>query len=103
MNRDEIIENVITLLREHEESGGLVKLRGSIHQEPYKRDFFNLFAEAFNAGLMRDTLKGYLSADALNDVIAERAPDVVGNKTFRELHTFWQGWTYAWEHIDLKR
>jgi hypothetical protein len=47
MDREEIIEGIITYLRQHKNN-----LRGSIHQEPYKGDFFKLFAAAFNAGYL---------------------------------------------------
>jgi hypothetical protein len=43
---DEIVEGVITLLRQHQDN-----LRGSFHQEPYKGDFFKLFAAAYNVSL----------------------------------------------------
>ena len=102
MNREEIIDHIIALLRQHEGNENKVRLSGSIHQEPYKVDFFKLFAAAFNAGMMANDPQpqDYLSADALADILAERAPDVVDRKTFGDLHAFWQEWTYAWKHSD---
>ncbi len=41
MERSEIIDGVVDLLRLHNDG-----LRGTIHQEPYKGDFFKLFAAA---------------------------------------------------------
>ena|SRR6202049_2929495 len=65
MNREEIIDHIIALLRQHEENENKVRLRGSIHQEPYKVDFFKLFAAAFNAGMMANDPQpqDYLSAE----------------------------------------
>src|SRR4051794_21757140 len=42
VNREEILDRIVLLLRQHNEG-----LRGTIHQEPYKGDFFELFAAAF--------------------------------------------------------
>lgn len=98
MAREEIIERVISLVRATEEN----KLRGSIHQEAYKEDFFRLFAEAFNAGMMHGS-DDVLYADALADAVGERAPELVETNTFRTLHTFWHEWTFAWKRCHLKR
>ena len=85
-----------TLLRQHKDG-----VRGSIHQEPYKGDFFELFAIAFNGGLITSGGQpGYLSADALADIINERAPDVTDSHAFGHLHTFWREWAYAWRRCD---
>lgn len=93
MDYDQIVQEIAGLLRQHMDG-----LRGTIHQEPYKGDFFRLFAAAFNAGLMESQGEGnYLSADALRDVLAARAPETLECKEFHELHTFWKEWTYAWK------
>lgn len=98
MSRDEIIDGVIQLLRDHKEGH-----RGSIHQEPYKRDFFALFAEAYNAGMMGGRSDDVLSADALATSITERAPELVEDRTWEALYRFWLEWTYAWRHIPQRR
>src|SRR5258708_40313553 len=96
MDREEIIQGVVDLLR-------LYKDVGSIHQEPYRGDFFKFFAAAFNGGLIANpTQPGYLSANALADTLAERAPEVVSGENFRNLHTFWQEWTYACRRGELR-
>jgi hypothetical protein len=98
MTRDDIIESLIRLLRDHEEGG-----RGSIHQDPYKSDFFALFADAYNSGLMSGS-EHVLYADALPDAIDERAPELTGGPTWKILHGFWTEWTYAWDHAaELRR
>ena len=72
---------------------------GSIHQDPYKHDFFELFAAAFNAGMMRSGSDQVLYADALLDSIKERAPELLHGEAWRNLYTFWSEWTYAWNHV----
>jgi hypothetical protein len=95
MNREEILVKIEELLRQHKEG-----LRGSIHQEPYKGDFFRLFAAAYNGGLMDSpSHSGYLSADAMIDALASRAPDLNDQKTCENLYTFWLEWTYAWRQL----
>jgi hypothetical protein len=96
MNYDAIVNGVIELLRQHG-----AERRGSIHQEPYKGDFFKLFATAYNAGLIESASQtNYLSADAPADIIASRAPEVLDGETWGDLRTFWQEWTYAWRQRD---
>jgi hypothetical protein len=99
MIRDQIVDGIIELLRQHQN-----KLRGTIHQEPYKGDFFGLFASAFNAGLLDRSQRVYLSADALTDIIVTRAPEVVDSKTpyttWSNFRDFWREWDYAWSRTD---
>jgi hypothetical protein len=92
MTKDEIVDGVIELLRQHKEG-----LRGSIHQDPYKDDMFALFADAFNGGMMRGH-EDVLCADALVNLITVRAPDLCEGEAWRTLYTFWAEWTYAWQH-----
>src|ERR1700730_16381411 len=99
-NRNEILDGIVGLLRQHKEG-----LRGTIHQEPYKGDFFRFFAAAWNAGLIdQPQPPGYLSADALADAPADCAPDVVDierwDTTWFALLTMWGEWTYAWRRRD---
>ena len=99
MTHEEIVEAIIGLLRQHSDGS-----RGTIHQEPYKGDFFRLFAAAFNAGLLESTAqREYLSADSLRDILAARSAEVVNSGTFENLHTFWQEWTYAWRRRSEAR
>jgi hypothetical protein len=95
MGRDEIIGGVIHLLRRHKDVG-------SVHQEPYKGDFFKFFTAAFNTGLIASPQPPVnLSADTLFSVIAERDPDVPDYKIFQIVRTFWEEWTYAWQPDQL--
>lgn len=96
MDREQVIREISNLLSQH-----IKGCRGSIHQEPYKGDFFRLFATAFNAGLIESPGQpGHLSADALTDILSEKFPETVDNETFHNLHTFWQEWTYAWKRCS---
>jgi hypothetical protein len=95
--RSEIIEQVIRLLRDHEEGR-----RGSINDDQNKRDFFALFAEAYNAGMMRGG-DNVLYADALNLAIVERAPKLADGRAWKSLYGFWLEWTYAWNHAAQKQ
>jgi hypothetical protein len=96
MNREKILEEIITLLRLHNEG-----LRGTIHQEPYKGDFFKLFAAAFNSGFITDRSQpGYMSSDALASTLTNRAPEVATGKTYQTLLSFWGEWDYAWRRCD---
>jgi hypothetical protein len=91
MTRNEIVEEVIRLLRDHH-SGR----RGSINQEPYTHDFFALFAQAYNAGMMRGS-DDVLYADALARIIVARAPELAEGPVW-VLHRLWSDWTYSWDH-----
>jgi|SRR6516165_1712679 hypothetical protein len=93
-DRNEIIDEVIELLHQHKD-----KLRGTIHQDPYKGDFFRLFAAAFNAGMM-SRYHDCLYADALVDAIRDRAPDVLDTPTWHTLYAMWGAWTYAWQRAN---
>jgi hypothetical protein len=93
MTKSEIVDRVMELLQQHK-SG----LRGSIHQDPYKHDFFELFAAAYNAGMMKERSQIILYADALSDAVVERAPELTETPVWDNLRQFWSEWTYAWDH-----
>jgi hypothetical protein len=98
MTKDEIVDGVIGLLRQHKEGA-----RRSIHQDPYKHDLFALFAEAFNGGMMRGHEDDALYADKLVNLVTVRAPDLCEGEAWRALYSFWADWTYAWQHAaELK-
>ena len=99
MNRDELVDQLITLLRQHK-----AEQRGSIHQEPYKGDFFRLFAVAYNAGMMRSDAPKSARADALIVPFVSRAPELIEGPVWETFHQFWSDWTYAWDHANqIKR
>jgi hypothetical protein len=94
MTKSEIVDGVIELLHGHK-SGD----RGSIHQDPYKADFFKLFAAAYNAGG-----GNVLYADALAALVVARAPELAKGEVWKNLYNAWSEWTYAWDHaFELRR
>lgn len=96
MNYEAIAEKLIDLLGQHDAG-----LRGSIHQDANKRDFFRLFKAAYIGGLIEGPSQAnYLSADALREVLASRAPEVLDGKAWLDLSTFWEEWTYARRNWD---
>lgn len=96
MKRDEVVSKIVELLRLHKDG-----LRGSLHQEPYKGDAFNIFADAFNNGLIGSPSQSdYLSADALRNELDSRAPELVEQEAWGILNRFWADWTYAWDNAD---
>ena len=102
MTKDEIIGQVITLLRDHQQNR-----RGIIQQEPYKGDFFALFVKAYNAGFLgkrQGRRHDSLDPDALCDILLARDPDVVDSATeytpWSQFRKLWQEWSYAWDHAD---
>jgi hypothetical protein len=96
MDRENIVEQVIDLLRQHVNGQ-----RGSILEEPYKGDLFELFATAFNAGLIENSGElSCLGAAALADVIESRVPDLMEHETWPTMLVFWREWTYAWRLSD---
>jgi hypothetical protein len=93
MTRDELVGEIIRLLRNHKDG-----LAGSIHQDPYKSDFFKLFAAAYNAGMMhRADYPAHM--DALVSPLVAREPELIEGKTWQTLCDFWGEWTYAWDHV----
>lgn len=95
MNNNAIVERVIELLRGHQNEARGVSMRGSISQEPYKADFFKVFANSFNRS------GDHITADALADAIADKGPEFVANNTWHEMYRFWSDWTYAWKHVEM--
>jgi hypothetical protein len=94
--KDAIVDSVTELLRGHEKDARGFSMRGSIHQEPYKGDFFRIFADSFNQS------GKHLTADELADAVADREPELVADKTWQEMYRFWSEWTYAWKHLGMR-
>ncbi len=91
MKETEIVDAVIELLREH---------ASEIHQDPYKHDFFRLFAAAYNAGMIHGGGQSFLR---LNALIFARAPQLAAGSAWDNLYQFWSEWTYAWDHVSELR
>ena len=96
MTKDEIINEVIKLL-----NGQFIGVFGYIGQEPYRGDFFKLFAAAYNGGHS-------LTADSLREFIIVRwcTGDETENEKksalMKQLLPCWHEWKYAWDRLDLK-
>ena len=101
MTQEDIIQKVIDYIDLQ-----LHGVMGTIHQEPYKSEFFALFAEAYNKGFMADRS---LTADALLDILnAEWFLDEHGTNAERlecvePLLFYWHAWRYAWDRCDQKK
>lgn len=99
MNKEEIIDSILRLLRLHKDG-----LRGSIHQDPYKSDLFQQFSIAFNEGYLAHSANAnFLSAEVLREAIAARDPDLLKHDLLPSLHSFWNEWAYAWNHLNLRK
>jgi hypothetical protein len=75
MTLDEIVDEIIRLIRTRDELGGYFQ------QEPYKGDFFRLFLAAVDAGLLTPTAPKSLRLDSLISIIGARDPDVFDGET----------------------
>lgn len=101
MTQEEIIKALIALL-----DGHLTDLRGSMQREPYKRDFFELFAQARRIGYFDPPSSPLLTADSLRDILvyrwfADDGQDDEREELLDQLLSAWREWHYALEHYGL--
>jgi hypothetical protein len=94
MSLDEIVNEIIRLVRTRDELGG------HFQQEPYKGDFFRVFVAAFDAGLLKPSAPKSLKLDSLISIISARDPDVFDGKTWPMFSAAWPEWDYAWSHAE---
>ncbi len=92
MTSDEILDAIEEYIDQH-----VLNMRGSIHQDPYKSDFFRLFAAAYNGGHMSFDSNPRLTSAGLRDALEPRIPEVLALPLAQDLLVFWQEWTYAWD------
>ena len=90
-------ENILNAIEEYMDQH-VLNHRGSIHQDPYKSDFFSLFAAAYNGGHMSIDSNPRLTSSGLRDALEPRIPELLGLPLAQELLVFWQEWNYAWDH-----
>jgi hypothetical protein len=95
MSLDEIVNEIIRLIRTRDELGG------HFQQEPYKGDFFQLFVAAWDAGLFSHTAPRSLKLDSLTSIIEARDPGVFDGETWPRFAIAWPEWQYAWVHAKL--
>ena len=99
MEREEIIEGFLDLLKFHFKGGA------SVHQEPYKGELFKLFKEAYHNGYF-ETGSPILTGDSLVDVIAARwhpgyeKEDELKREFAWKVLAIWDQWQYAWDHYE---
>jgi len=75
MNPNEILTKIDTYLEQHLEPNAI---RGSIHQDPYKSDFFNFCVEAHRHGYFDYSSNPRLTGDAMKDHFWEKWGDLDG-------------------------
>jgi hypothetical protein len=101
MRSEDIVDKLCSYLNEH-----LDGIRGFVYQEPYKRDLFTLFREAYRGGFFqRQSGERLLTADALGDLMIDRWFADDGRNEARErllgqLMPMWQEWLYAWNRFQ---
>ena len=92
MTRDDVALKIINHLR--------LWKKADINQEPYRSDLFDIFAYAFNAGML--TGRNDLNVDVLTGLILSRGQDVVDDShpctNWGKFRNSWEEWTYAWNH-----
>jgi hypothetical protein len=93
MSLDEIVNEIIRLVRMRDEHGG------HFQQEPYKGDFFRLFNAAWDAGLLKSSAPESLKLDSLIGIIGARDPVVFDGATWGMFSAAWPEWDYAWSHM----
>lgn len=95
MTGQEILTAIGKLLDVH------LKLGGSIHQEPYKGDFFKLFVDAYKNDYFRVSAHPRLTGDAIHDYFVENICAEENDYNDRKLKLLddvlimWREWFYA--------
>lgn len=73
--------------------------RGTMFQDPYKKDYFNLFKEAYRNDYFNISSNPRLTGDAIRDYFIERWADEGNEKEKLDLLNFlismWDEWHYA--------
>ena len=101
MTQEEIIKALIVLL-----DGHLTGPRGFMQQEPYKGDFFELFAQARRIGYFEPPSSPLLTAGSLRDILvyrwfADDGQDDERKELLEQLLSLWREWHYALNHITV--
>lgn len=95
MTGKEILTGMDKLLDFH------LKLGGSIHQEPYKGDFYKLFVDAYKNDYFRVSAHPRLTGDAIHDYFVENICAEENDYNDRKLKLLdnvlimWREWYYA--------
>jgi len=92
MSIDEIVNEIIRLVRARDTNGGY------FNQEPYKGEFFRLFVAAWDAGLLKRAGPKNLKLDNLISLVGASNPEIFDGETWLMLSAAWPEWDYAWAH-----
>jgi hypothetical protein len=90
MSIDEIVNEIIRLVRARDTNGG------HFHHEPHKGDFFRLFIAAWDAGLLKRSGPNTLKLDSLINIVGNRDPTIFDGETWLMFCAAWPEWDYAW-------
>ena len=102
MTGQEILTALNQLLENH------LSIGGSIHQRPYKDDFFKLFIEAYRCDYFDVSAHPRLTGDAIRDYFIEnfaREENEYNNKKLKlleDLLRMWVEWYYALDTISAE-
>ena len=102
MTGREILERFNILLDSH------FKLGGSIHQEPYKGDFFKLFIEAYRNNDFDISSHPRLTGDAIRDYFKDNFLGEENEENDRKLKLLmsilkmWDEWYYALNRVGVE-
>ena len=95
MTRNEILQKIMEYLDLQVDG-----MMGKISQDPYRGEFFELFAEAYNQGLIANKA---LRANVLKDIFQNRWYEDSDDRNIDRIDfvedflMYWHAWEYAWE------
>jgi hypothetical protein len=98
MGQTEIVKELVKLLRAH-----LTDKRGDIREEKYRKDFFDLFREAFQNGHFSEspTLKAdNISSQILEQLCDTGKPDAHTTNLLNNFCMMWDDWEYALKNFN---
>ena len=105
MSAESVLKDIQDLLDQH-----VREYRGNIGQSHYKRDFFDLFREAYEHGFTEDGSRPMLKGDAMRDSLEERwiqsLPEELqasAREQFELFRAMWDEWRYACDIWPVKR
>ncbi|MFH1355933.1 MAG: hypothetical protein ABII18_02270 [bacterium] len=103
MRADEILEKINDYIDQH-----VSDVRGSIHQDPYKSDFFQLCLDAHLKGHFKPSSPACLTGDAMRGSFHERwsalEPEFQEKKfdLLEQVISMWDEWSYALNKVNYE-
>ena len=96
MDREEIVSDIMRKLEFH------ITSTAHMSQEPYRRDMFSVFKEAYKNGLCDDSNPDQLTGDVLTRLAVDRLGESVENPRFDDqverFSISWNEWKYAFDN-----